>query len=148
MRKSQNRVRLLVEAMETRALLSGLAPGPSVLVRNAVVAEFGTNLETPAPINSVRLQNNTGHRLVIRAFFKTETNLIRHPDKVIPIGGSGEFIFKPELVGFVQIEVKRDGSLGPFKGPFYLSKPSTGYYGALFRITASNETYTVSGPFS
>jgi hypothetical protein len=135
--------------MESRALLSALAAGSSVRFLHTVVADVGSNMETHASINSVHLQNNTGHPLIIKAFFKRETNPtpIPHPEKVILAGHSGDFVFKPELVGFIWIEVKRQGTHGPFKGPFYLNKPYPGYYGALFKITASNDTYTVSGPF-
>jgi hypothetical protein len=145
MRKSKNCVRLQVEVMESRALLSAVAAGPFVPVRNTIVADFGINRQARPPINSVNLKNNAGHDLIIRAFFKRDTNPnpIRHPDKVILAGRSGEFVFNKDLVGFIWIEVKRHGSPGPFNGPFYLNKPSGGYYGAPYTITFSNGTYTV-----
>jgi len=150
MRKSKNRVRLQVEAMESRALLSALVPVSSVPVRYTVFADFGTNLETQATINSVRLQNNAGHNLAIKAFFKTETSPtpIPHPDngKVIPAGRFGDFTFRPSLVGFIWIELKRQESRGPFTRPLPLSKPDRGYNGARFNITFSNGVYSVSGP--
>jgi hypothetical protein len=149
MRKSKNRVSLRVEAIESRALLSALAPGPSVPVRNTVVADVEPNAETLAQdsISSVNIQNNTIHILVVKAVLK-----IRNPPRPIEWdiparGGSRTFDFKRDVDAFIWIDVMRKGGAQPPRPlkDYPLNKPDGGYNGMLFQISTDGRVYSVTG---
>jgi hypothetical protein len=151
MRKSKNRVRLQVEAMEPMALLSALAPGLSVPVRNTVVAEVESNTEPLArqSISSVNIQNKTGVVLDVKATLKVSMG--RQPTimKRIPAkqGSTVLFGFNRKENVFIWIDVKQVGGSNPPKPlkDYSLGKPPLGYQGKLFQISAGNGVFSVTG---
>lgn len=151
MRKSKNRVRLEVTVMETRALLSALAPGPSMPTRNTVAADVERDRGALArqSISSVHIQNLTGAVLDVTATLKVSTG--RQPTimKRIPAkqGSTVLFDFNRKENVFIWIDVKQVGGSNPPKPlkDHPLGKPEMGYQGKRFQISASNGVFSVTG---
>jgi hypothetical protein len=150
MHKSKSRVHLQVEAMESRALLSALAPGSSLPVRNTVAADIGSNMEILAKqsqTDRVHIQNTTRERLVVTATLKVSTGRQPTITETIPANGSIKlFDFKRNVDAYIWIDVKQQGGPNPPKPlkDHPLGKPPAGYDGKLFQISASGGVFSVT----
>jgi hypothetical protein len=151
MRKFKNRVRLEAEVMETRALLSAFAPGPSMPARNTVAADVESDMATLArqSISSVHIQNITGAVLDVTATLKVSTG--RQPTimKRIPArhGSTVLFDFNRKDNVFIWIDVKQVRGSNPPRPlkDYPLNKPDGGYNGMLFQISTDGRVYSVTG---
>jgi hypothetical protein len=152
MRQPKNRVGLLVEAMESRALLSALTPVLTIRPPNTAGADVGGitgTLARQVSRDSVRIQNKTGLTLEVTARLKLPG--IHQPTigpKTIPAARQPIelFDFERNANAFITIDVKQKNGVQkppPLKD-YPLGQPLSGYHGKLFSISIFGDVFSVS----
>jgi hypothetical protein len=144
MRRSKNRIVLQIEAMETKLVLSALAPVAAARVAAGHAADVERAVATPMMAhgrNTNFIMNNT-NGLFIHVF---ETLHGETVDWKIHNGKAVEFRFKSNAPGFIKARIMvADGGQGP--KPFHvdLNQTNDGYFGKTFTVSRLGNSFTVS----
>ena len=152
MHGSKNRSILQVEVMESKLVLSALAPVAAMRAASPPVADVERAVAPAAVMaksdtNLVVIKNNTDKQIRVFANLPPKGGYLKEDiDWRIPRGDSHSFEFKPPVPGFITVRIVAEPKGPPpeFKTTLSAAGLGGGYYGKTFTVSTLGDRFTVS----